>query len=451
MSITLTATIRVAGLPERLLDEICEENRFQNPIYIANEQNGRSNWDTAAYIKTFSFSDNSLVLPRGYINRLLWLLKKEGVEYELDDKRFSSPVSFADRLNGVTLRPYQATCVEKSITREQGIIVAPTGSGKSLIGLEILRKREQRSLIIVHRSDLAKQWIDWIKVRLGCDAGFIGSGDYKLGEEITVALIQTLASREQDISEMPFGLVLVDECHHIPAQTFFKAISLIDARFRYGLSATPTRTDGLEKLIYYGIGDPIEKIERTEVEEIGATVPARVKRVATGFAPSDCESWMHYVSAISRDPDRNSFLLKLVMQQNRPTLVLMDRVGHAENLAEMLRIRGIEYVLAHGKVKRQDLLERMRSSSITIGTSSLIGEGLDVSGWEVLILGSPISSETKLLQAIGRVVRASPGKKEATIYDLCDNCGFSGASFKKRFEIYKKNKIWVDFGKGRVA
>lgn len=450
-TITLAATIRVTGLPQNLIDEIAEENRFENPAYISNEQNGRSNWDTPRYIETVNFEDNFLIIPRGYFSRLLWILQRENIEYERDDQRFSFPISFINHLYGVELRPYQQTCVESAIHREQGIIVAPTGSGKSLIGLEILRKRGQKSLIIVHRSDLAKQWISLIKERLGIDAGLIGSGDWKIGDEITVALIQTLASREKELPELPFGLVLVDECHHVPAQSFFQALSLIDARFRYGLSATPTRADGLEKLIYYGIGPAIEKIDRSEVEEIGATVPAQVKLVPTGFSPSACFSWMDYASELCGNPERNLLLLDLITKQNRPTLVLVDRVGHAENLSEMLQRRGIEHILAHGKVNRDGLLERMRRASLTIGTSNLLGEGLDVSGWEVLILGSPISSETKLLQAIGRVVRAAPDKTEATIYDLRDDCGFAGASFKKRFEIYKKNKIWVDFGKERAA
>ena len=450
-TITLAATIRATGLPQNLIDEIVGENRFENPSYLSNEKNGRSNWDTPRYIETSRFEDNSLILPRGYLSRLLWILQRGNIEYERDDQRFAFPISFINHLYGVKLRPYQETCVESAIQREQGIIVAPTGSGKSLIGLEILRKRGQKSLIILHRSDLAKQWISLIKERLGIDAGLIGSGEWKIGDEITVALVQTLASREKDLPELPFGLVLVDECHHVPAQSFFQVLSLIDARFRYGLSATPIRADGLEKLIYYGIGPAIERIDRAEVEEIGATVPAEVKIIQTGFSPSYCSSWPAYTTELCGSSDRNLLIIELIARQTRPTLVLLDRVGHAENLSGMLNRRNIQHILAHGKVKREGLLEKMRNSSITIGTSSLLGEGLDIKGWEILILGSPISSETKLLQTIGRVVRSAPGKEKAVIYDLKDGCGFAGASFKKRFAVYKENKIWVDFGKERAA
>ena len=129
-------------------------------------------------------------------------------------------------------------------------------------------------------------------------------------------------------------------------------------------------------------------------------------------------------------------------------------VGHAEQLSAMLTHRGIDHVLAHGKISKKDresLMERIGSSSLTIGTASLLGEGLDIAHWSVLIMATPISSETKLLQAIGRVVRPAPGKTEATVYDLRDDCGLSGASFKKRREIYAKHNIEVNFGENKKA
>ncbi len=129
-----------------------------------------------------------------------------------------------------------------------------------------------------------------------------------------------------------------------------------------------------------------------------------------------------------------------------PILILSDRVAHADDLSGMFSRRNFDHALVHGKVKdREEAIERIKKATVTIGTTGLLGEGLDVPFWEVLIMASPISSEIKLMQAIGRVVRASPGKKSALIYDLKYDCGFSGASFKKRFEIYRKHKIWVEF------
>ena len=138
------------------------------------------------------------------------------------------------------------------------------------------------------------------------------------------------------------------------------------------------------------------------------------------------------------------------MQAQGACLVLTDRIKHAEQLSEMLNARNVPHVLAHGQLKKKDrseAMESMKSAQITIGTTSLLGEGLDIASWSFLVMAAPISSEVKLMQAVGRVVRPAPGKEKALIYDLKDDSAFAGSSFKKRFEIYKKNKIWVNFEK----
>jgi superfamily II DNA or RNA helicase len=121
-------------------------------------------------------------------------------------------------------------------------------------------------------------------------------------------------------------------------------------------------------------------------------------------------------------------------------------------VSEMLTRRKIDHVLAHGKIKKKDsenVMQRIKSSKLTVGTTSLLGEGLDVSVWGTLIMGTPISSEIKLMQAIGRIVRPSKGKEKALVYDLKDSCGFSGSSFNKRLEIYRKNNILVFFERSK--
>lgn len=451
-TIKINSNILLNCSSEKAVNQIISANRFDNPVFKNNELNNRSNWDTETYIETFSHENGNLILPRGFMHELLEILSKNGIKPEIIDNRYRFPVDFIDRLYGIELRPYQKLCLNSALSSEQGVIVAPTGSGKSIMGLEIIRRLGQKSLILVHRTDLATQWVDMIRKILGLKAGFIGAGKWEIGEEITVALIQSLASKEEEVQDLPFGLILLDEVHHAPARSFFNVLRWLDAKYRYGLSATPTRNDGLEQMIYRAVGPQISKTERFEVEKIGATVPARVKLVSTGFTPSNCHSWQDYLSDLSTDASRNLLIIDLVKQQRSPTLILVDRVAHAENLSSMFSKRDIDHVLAHSQVKdRKWLMDKIRSSNITIGTTGLLGEGLDVSSWTVLILGSPISSEIKLLQAVGRVIRSAPGKESALIFDLKDDCGFAGSSFKKRFEIYKKHRIWVEFDQSRAA
>ena len=452
MTLKLNSNIVLKYNKDEILNQCIKENTFENPIYVSNEENGRSNWNTERFITTYRHEDDSIVLPRGYMRDLLKILKEHDITPEIIDERVCSHCHYPEKLNEVTLRSYQTRAVDEAMKFDQGAIISPTGSGKSLIGLEIIRRRGQKAIIIVHRSELAKQWIRVIEERLGIKAGFIGDGEWVIGDQITVAMVQTLASSENGVKLVSdsVGMVLVDEGHHLPSDQFFSITNLLAAKYRYMMSATVERRDGLETMIYRAIGPSIANISREEVEELGATVPATVIQIQTGFNPGLVNSWSEYLDTLTTSTERNIRITELARQSDGYCLILVDRVAHTEQLSEMLTRRNIDHVVAHGKIskkEREGVMERIKTAKLTIGTTSLLGEGLDVSAWDTLIMGAPISSEIKLLHAVGRIVRPSKGKEKAVVYDLKDECGFSGASFNKRFAIYKKNKILVQFQK----
>jgi superfamily II DNA or RNA helicase len=438
----------VAAPPQDVYTQILKANVFVNPKYAANEKHGYSNWKTAKTIETYECKKDGVSIPRGYLHDLSELCKREALDMFVEDFRATSPKSFPAL--SVKLRPYQKRAVEEALSSEQGIVVSPTGSGKSLMGLELIRQRKQRSLIIVHRSDLATQWIKVIEERLGVKAGLIGEGRFEIGDLITVAMIQTLSSREEETKKLSetFGLILVDEVHHVPSETFSEVISWMSAKYLYGLSATLNRRDGLEKIIYRCIGPVIAVVERDEVESRGNTVPLSVFAKNTGFDPGPLNSWNEYLEAITNSEERNKLIIDIAIKERAPVLILCDRIEHAERLSALLDKLGVKHVLAHGQLgasDREDAMEELKTAQITIGTTGLLGEGLDVSSWEILIMASPISSEIKLMQALGRIVRPANGKLTGVVYDLKDECGFAGNSFKNRFSIYKKHNIWVNF------
>ncbi|MCE5317553.1 MAG: DEAD/DEAH box helicase [Parachlamydia sp.] len=442
--------ISIESLPEDILPSIVAANTFKNPKYESNEKHGYSNWQTPEFLKTYRYIDGDMIVPLGYGTQLLQLCKEAELKVEIEDLRIVRQVVYLKSLLGVKLRMYQQQAVNVALKAVQGVVVSPTGSGKSPMGCELIRRRGQKSLILLHRSDLGRQWVEGIRKYLGLEAGLIGDGQWSIGEQITVAMVQTLASRSEQAKELAqeFGLILVDECHHVPAETFLDVLGWFHAKYRYGLSATLGRADGLMPLIFLGMGPQIASIERKEVEKNQATVIPKVKAIDTGFKPGDVGSWNEYLDAMATSIECNLFIFELAKQQKAPTLILCDRIAHADDLDGIFTRRGVEHAFVHGKVKdRESAMEQIKQATLTIGTTGLLGEGLDVPFWEVLIMASPISSEIKLMQAIGRVVRAYPGKKNALIYDLRDDCGFSGASFKKRFEIYKKHKIFVEFKK----
>lgn len=287
-----------------------------------------------------------------------------------------------------------------------------------------------------------------IEKLLGIKASRIGDGNWDDSAPITIGMIQTISKSLERVNGLSVGLVICDEVHHAPCNTFYEVLNRLPAKCRFGLSATPKRRDGLEMLIYRAIGHVLAEIPRGQVEACKSTVPAIVKVINTGFDPDGVDSWNDYLEAITHSERRNRGIISLI-DPCKPTLVITDRVEHAEKLWGLcIKEFGEDRcVLAHGKLpssQRVDLMQRIKSAPITIGTTGLLGEGIDVSHWEVLIMASPISSEIKLMQAVGRCVRTAEGKDTATIYDLKDDCGFAGASLKKRLEIYRKNKIWVE-------
>jgi len=236
--------------------------------------------------------------------------------------------------------------------------------------------------------------------------------------------------------------VLVDECHHIPANTFMKVINLIPCKYRYGLTATPFRRDGLAMLIRMAIGEIIAQISAEDVEQAGGITRAEILTIYTGCTYTGLECWNDYLKEISTDKDRNHVvsLAASILSCDAPTLILTDRIEHAENIYQQCNGKAL---LIHGQLntaERTQAMQATRQASLTIGTIGLLGEGLDVSCWTNLVLASPISSRARLLQAIGRVIRPQKGKEAGLIIDIVDDCAFSVSSYNKRTKVYNERQ-----------
>ena len=437
----LTASLCLTDPSPELLRTVLAENTWPNPAYQEASRMGRSVYGLAREVCAYQETVNGLLLPRGYLSDLLALAP----ECRLEDQRTDVLVDFPPLR--AQLRPYQETAVTKALHVEDGIVQAPTGAGKTLIGLATLARLGRRALILVHANELAQQWRRVIDACLGIEAGNIGSGKWAEGAVITLATLQTLHRNLARTREMSarYGAVLVDECHHVPATTFAEVLSQIPVRFRYGLSATPHRRDGLDILIHRVIGPTRARITKAEVEATGGTVPAIVKVIETGFNPGYVSGWGEFVESLTTDEHRNRLVMATAERAavRYPVLVLVERVQHAEALATLATM---PYVLVHGSLppkERVTAMEAIPQARLTIGTLGLLGEGLDVGAWTALVLGAPISSRTRLLQAIGRVVRPHSGKTRGYVADLVDSCAFAKASFRKRGVVYQECGITV--------
>ncbi len=450
LKIILTNTLRLSDIPPEIYANLTDTLTFPNPKWLENERMGRWNRGTPRMLKFYDkIRGGGLWIPRGYMRHLLLLCRRHGITYEIDDQRRTrTPVNF--KFAG-QLKPFQQKAVRTMILRDFGTLNAPTGSGKTVMALNIIVRRKQPALIVVHTKDLAYQWIDRIGQFLGIsedDVGFIGGGKVKIGEKMTVALVQTLYKCAEDVSKH-IGFLIVDECHRCPSRTFTEAVSEFDSRYMLGLSATPFRRDNLSRLIFWHLGDVHHKIDQSRLVESGDVLAAEVIVRETDFKPyyDPVNEYSKMVSELVSDDRRNRLIAsdieKEVHNNDGVCLVLSDRKKHCETLQALLRYRyKISSELLTGDLsgsERRAVLDRLDQGDVKvlIATGQLIGEGFDRKDLSPLFLTTPIKFSGRVLQYLGRVLRPAPGKRTARVYDYVDvHVDVLKAAARARQKIY---------------
>jgi len=431
LRVQIGAQLTVSGAPTALAEALRAAHRFPNPAYLEALRSGRRPFGIPRELEIYADLAEGLSLPRGYLPELRTHLHGQGPVIWVE-RRSHAPRTYP-AAQGHTLRPYQEQAVAAALAAGEGLLTMPTGAGKTVTAMELLRQRGERALILVHSRDLLEQWQRVLGEYMGIEAGGIQGSRQKEGEVVTVVMIQTLQRRLETLEGLltGYGLVLLDEAHRAPARTVAEILNRAPCRYRYGLTATPYRRDGLDLLIHRAVGPVLLEIGRAEVEATGGVVPAVVRPIETGCHPGEVESWADLLLALVESPARNRLIAQLATRaaETMPVLILTDRVDHVVRLSAAL---AVPHQRLHGRLDAETRKAALAAviggtARITVGTIALLGEGLDVAPWQALILATPISSRTKLLQAIGRVVRPHPGKARA--------------SFRKRVEIYAERGI----------
>ncbi|GGH82098.1 hypothetical protein GCM10011379_55470 [Filimonas zeae] len=242
------------GLPILLINYLREELNFANTEFVIKQKTGKSTYGSKRYFRLIEEARNHVVIPRGFTGRLIRFCRKQNIPYQLEDQRNKKPHQFF-RFEA-TLREYQQSGASATEKKDIGIIVSPPGSGKTLIGLKIVADKQQPALIVVHRKQLMDQWAERITTFLGIpdhEIGRIGQGKHKPGKLVTLATIQSLAKLLDSKSNVDlttaFGTVLIDECHHIPAESYRNTIQQLNSYYLYGLTATPFRKYNNSRII----------------------------------------------------------------------------------------------------------------------------------------------------------------------------------------------------------
>lgn len=433
-------------------DEIKNTLTIQNPAWLENERMGRWNGNTPRFLHYCAETSSGLIAPRGFLPQLIGMAKCNGEHFEIEDRRRVLPaVDF--RFHG-QLRPFQEKAAHVMLSRDMGVLAAPTGSGKTVIALCMIAQRKQPTLVIVHSKQILTQWISRIEQFLGIppgDVGKIGDGEHRMGDCIKVALVQTLYKCSSQVSPH-IGYLIVDECHRTPSRTFTVGVSAFDAKFITGLSATPWRRDKMSRLIFWYVGNVLHKIEKDSIVGTGDVLPAEVVTRETDFQPySDpTTQYAQMLSELTRDPARNHLIAADVVNEARKgsgiCLILSDRKSHCSTLQDLLREKGVESELLTGDLsdgEREQVVDDLNRGRIRvlIATGQLIGEGFDCKELSTLFLTTPISFDGRLLQYLGRVLRPAPGKTKATVYDYVDRfVGPLKAAGAARRRVYSDEK-----------
>lgn len=432
----------------------CERNlTFANPDYEKKEAMGLWLGNTPKRIIMYEIAGNRLFMPFGVLPKFykefkdnLSLIKT--CYKPLRERKYQSLINTYD---------YQETAIQKAINGRNGIIVAPCGSGKTQMGLELIARIGGKALWVTHTQDLLTQSMNRAKSVYGIPSSEIGSitaGKVNIGNTITFATVQTLVGIDLRQYATEWDVIVADECHHLvgsptQVQMFYKVFSNLSARYKYGLTATPYRTDGLEGCMFSVIGDILHEVPKSAVED--KTCEVRVDFVETFYEP-DIDGitagdgtliYSALISDIVRDENRNEFIASIVKKTDGTMIVLSDRVEHLKELMRLCKDKKSALIdgsmqSKSAKEKRKKVLDALGTGEVDVvfATYKLAKEGLDVPSLKNVLFATPCKDKTTVIQSAGRVGRKAVGKDYGCVIDLVDNFGLLMGYYRKRKRYY---------------
>lgn len=424
---------------------------FLNPEYLVRKQMGKSIYKVEKYFKLVDEVGENVFIPRGFLNKLSIFLDSEHIPFEIiREPAVIEPTTFS---SSIKLIEPQQNVLEKALRYDEGMIVAPPGSGKTMIGMELIARHGLPALVLVHRKELLEQWVERIQTFLNIPKTKIGrfyGMKKKIGNQITVGLLQSF-SRAKDLSEYAnaFGTIIIDECHHIPAKTFRTTIVRFNPRYIYGLTATPKRKWGDEKIIHAYIGETIAYMEDTPPEPTILTEPKVKLEIVihnTGLEIPfawKTDRFQLLAKIISFDTERNRLVANDILAQvnaGERVLVLSERKEHLDILSLCLKGK-CETILISGDDSSAQRFRKLKSIKngnyqAILSTGQFFGEGMDINNITVLVLAFPFSFEGKLVQYIGRLLHGANPKR---VIDYRDSkVEFLERQYKQRQRYYNK-------------
>lgn len=420
---------------------------FRNPDFYRAQAMRMPIYDKPRIICCAELDERYLTLPRGCEEALCELLDSIGVPYNISDQRNigrSIPVSFSGKL-----RDEQTAAAEALLSNDTGVLSATTAFGKTVVASYLIGQIKTNTLILVHTQALLTQWKKSLAAFLSFDIkppekqkgrgrrtawspiGTLGATKNTLRGIVDVAIIQSALS-DGEVKEFvkDYGMVIVDECHHVSAVNFEKVLRAANAKYVYGLTATPTRQDGHHPIIFMQCGPIRYRVDAKEQAEKRPFDHVLIPRFTT-FRTTAEKTITALYKDLSENDIRNRQIVSdvcLALNQGRTPIILTERREHVETFKNLLSGKCKNIVTLIGSVSIKEHRETMNRLEaipeneplVIIATGRYVGEGFDFPRLDTLLLTLPISWKGKVAQYTGRLHRNYNGKTEVQVYDYVD-------------------------------
>lgn len=462
MKVIVSNEITIIEPTQEILDWCKRELVLPNPDYAKKERMGLWVGNTPRTLNLYKINGNSVILPIGAFKYIKPMIKTCEYEKSLDLAN-NEPVSYNAKVN---LYDYQEKAVEQMYNAGYGILQSPAGSGKTQMGIALAVKLGKKCLWLTHTQDLLKQSYDRASQYIDKSLlGTITAGKVNIGAGITFATVQTLAKQDLTQYKYMWDVVIVDECHRVAGTPtsmtqFSKVISNLACRYKYGLSATVHRADGMIKCCYMLLGDVRYIVPDEAVKD--KVMAVKIVKVDTmcnmPMSALDTDGTINYtklISSLANKKARNDDILKhIVSDAEHYHLILSDRLDQLysiyESLPEELKAQASvidgSMTSKKGKAEREQAIEDMRAGKkhFLFASYKLAKEGLDIPRLDRLHLATPQKDYAIIVQSVGRIARTFEGKEQPICFDYVDNFKMAENMYKLRCRHYKKCGCVID-------
>ena len=440
-----------AGLPPSLLTALKHLASLHNPLFYERQRLRLSTHQTPRLIRCYEEDLTHLHLPRGLLEQTDTAVRVAGSKLVVTDNR-PSPEAVAFGFSG-SLTELQETALQELLAHENGVLVAPPGTGKTVIACAMIAARRLPTIVLVHGKPLLEQWRPQLESLLSLspkEIGQHGGGRRKRTGLVDLAMIQSLKAVD-DLEEFfrGYGLVVIDECHHLPAFSFEACVRQASVRHFLGLTATPYRRDGLQEIVTMQCGPIRHRIGSSEGPAADLDLQLEVHETEFTVEGAAETPIQEVFRLLAEDEARIALVcddVAAALAGGRRCLVLSQRKEHCRLLADGLRNRGTSPLVLEGglgKRARSAIIEQIESTSpserlVVVATGQYLGEGFDCPQLDTLFLAFPVSFKGRLVQYTGRLMRASDDKTSVRVYDYADiHVPVLRAMHRRRLTTYK--------------